>query len=114
MYLFNSLTKQKEEFIPLRPPEVGLYTCGITAYDYAQIGNIRKYVNDDILRRALEYFNYQVKHVQNVTDVGHLVSDADEGEDKMEKGAKKYGKTVWEIAAFYTTYFYNSLDKLNI
>lgn len=112
--LYNSLTKQIEEFKPLKPPKVGMYTCGLTVYDYAHIGNLRKYVNDDILRRALMFSGYQVTHVQNVTDVGHLVSDEDEGEDKMEKGAAREGKTVWELAEFYTNYFYNALAKLNI
>ncbi|HLL60820.1 MAG TPA: cysteine--tRNA ligase [Candidatus Nitrosocosmicus sp.] len=114
MYLFNSLTKQKEQFLPIDPPNVGLYTCGQTVYDFTHIGHGRKYVNDDILRRALTYLGYKVTHVQNVTDVGHLVSDADEGEDKLEKGARKYGKSVWEVADFYTKHFYNSLDKLNV
>jgi cysteinyl-tRNA synthetase len=75
---------------------------------------MRKYIGDDVLRRALDYLGYKTKHVQNVTDVGHLASDADEGEDKMEKGAKKYGKTVWEVAQFYTDYFYNSMDVVNV
>jgi cysteinyl-tRNA synthetase len=114
MKLYNTASKTIEEFTPQNPPEVKMYTCGITAYDYVQIGNIRKYVNDDILRRTLTYLGYNVKHVQNVTDVGHLVSDADEGEDKLEKGAKRTGKTVWEVAEFYTTYFYSTLDKVNV
>lgn len=91
-----------------------MYTCGITVYDFAHIGHGRKYVIDDVLKRVLTVNGYKVKHVQNVTDVGHLASDADEGEDKMEKGALKYGKTVWEIAGFYTNNFYESMDKLNI
>jgi cysteinyl-tRNA synthetase len=86
----------------------------MTVYDFAHIGHGRKYVGDDILRRTLSRFGYQVKHVQNVTDVGHLSSDADEGEDKMEKGAKKYGKTVWEVAQFYTDHFYESMDALRV
>lgn len=90
-----------------------MYTCGITAYDYAHIGHGRKYVGDDILRRTLMFLGFDVVHVQNVTDVGHLVSDADEGEDKLEKGAKKAGKTVWEVAEFFTNDFYQSMDKLN-
>lgn len=114
IYLFNSLTRKKEKFEPINPPNVGLYTCGMTVYDYAHIGHGRKYVNDDILKRTLTAFGYKVKHVQNVTDVGHLVSDADEGEDKLEKGAAKTGKTVWEVADFFTKDFYNSMDKLNI
>jgi cysteinyl-tRNA synthetase len=114
IYLTNSLTRKKEKFIPLSPPDVGMYTCGMTVYDFAHIGHGRKYVTDDVLKRVLMTNGYKVKHVQNVTDVGHLSSDADEGEDKMEKGAIKYGKTVWEIAEFYTKNFYDSMDALNI
>jgi len=112
--LYNSLTKTLVDFQPLHPPKVGLYTCGMTVYDYAHIGHGRKYVGDDILRRVLTRFSYEVIHVQNVTDVGHLVSDADEGEDKLEKGAKKTGKTVWEVAEFFTKNFYDAMDKLNV
>lgn len=114
IYFTNSLTRKKEKFEAVNPPNVGLYTCGMTVYDYAHIGHGRKYVNDDILKRLLTAFRYKVKHVQNVTDVGHLVSDADSGEDKMEKGAIKTGKTVWEVADFFTKHFYESMDKLNI
>ncbi len=114
IYLINSLTRKKEKFEAVNPPNVGLYTCGMTVYDYAHIGHGRKYVADDILKRILTANGFKVKHVQNVTDVGHLVSDADEGEDKMEKGAKKQGKTVWEVAAYFTKHFYDSMDKLNI
>lgn len=114
MKLYNTLTKTLEDFQPLHPPKVGLYTCGQTVYDYTHIGHGRKYVGDDILRRVLTRFGFDVTHVQNVTDVGHLVSDADEGEDKLEKGAKKTGKTVWEVAEFFTKNFYDSMDKLNI
>ena len=113
LYLYNSLIKQKELFDHDQSEIVKLYTCGITAYDYAHIGNGRKYVMDDILRRVLEFNGYKVSHVQNVTDVGHLVSDSDEGEDKLEKGAKKQGKTVWEVAEFFTNNFYLMMDKLN-
>jgi len=114
MKLYNSLSKTLEEFVPLNAPSVGLYTCGITAYDFAHIGHGRKYTYDDILRRTLTYLGYKVKHVQNVTDVGHLVSDNDEGEDKLEKGAQKAGKTVWEVAEYFTKNFYDSMQKLNI
>jgi cysteinyl-tRNA synthetase len=114
LYLYNSLTKQKELFTPIDPKEVKLYTCGMTVYDYAHIGHGRKYVMDDILKRTLEFNGFKVNHVQNVTDVGHLVSDADDGEDKLEKGAKKQNKTVWEVAEFFTKNFYDSMDKLNI
>lgn len=110
---YNSYLKKIEEFVPLRPPTVGLYTCGMTVYDFAHIGHGRKYVGDDILRRILTRFGYQVEHVQNVTDVGHLVSDSDEGEDKLEKGAKKHGKTVWEVAEFFTKHFFETMDQLN-
>ncbi len=113
MKLYNTLTRKIEEFIPLNPPKVGMYACGPTVYDYAHIGHGRKYVNDDVLRRALTWLGYDVTHVQNVTDVGHLVSDGDEGEDKLEKGARKAGKTVWEVAQFYTKDFYEEMDKLN-
>ena len=92
MKLYNSLTKQAEDFVPIKKGHVGMYACGVTVYDYPQIGNARKYVNDDLLRRVLTANGFEVKHVQNVTDVGHLVSDADEGEDKLEKGAAKFGK----------------------
>jgi cysteinyl-tRNA synthetase len=114
MKIYNTLSHQVEEFKPINPPHVGLYTCGMTVYDFAHIGHGRKYVNDDILKRVLQQNGYEVKHVQNVTDVGHLVSDADEGEDKLEKGARKIGKTVWEVAEFYTEHFYQSMDLLNI
>ncbi len=114
MKLYNSLSKKVEEVAPINPSEVGMYTCGITAYDYAHIGHGRKYTMDDILRRTLTTFGFNVKHVQNVTDVGHLASDADSGEDKLEKGAKKQGKTVWEVAEFFTKDFYEQMDKLNI
>ncbi len=112
--LYNSLTKKKEVFTPISPKEVKLYTCGMTVYDYAHIGHGRKYVMDDILKRTLIYNGYKVKHVQNVTDVGHLVSDADTGQDKLEKGAQKQNKTVWEVAEFFTNNFYESMDALNI
>jgi len=114
IYFTNSLSRKKEKFKPINPPKVGMYSCGITAYDYAHIGHGRKYVTDDLIKRLLTYSGYKVKHVENVTDVGHLVSDADEGEDKLEKGAARAGKTVWEVAEFFTKYFYDSMDKLNI
>lgn len=114
IFLTNTLTREKEKFNAINPPEVGMYTCGITAYDFAHIGHGRKYVTDDVLRRTLIANGFKVKLVQNVTDVGHLVSDGDEGEDKMEKGAKKAGKTVWEVAQFFTKDFYESMDALNI
>ncbi|MBI4057134.1 MAG: cysteine--tRNA ligase [Elusimicrobia bacterium] len=112
--LFNTLTRKKEDFTPLNPPQVGLYTCGPTVYNYAHIGNFRTYVFEDILRRSLEYLGFKVQHVMNVTDVGHLISDADTGEDKMEVGAKREGRTAWEIAEFYTQAFFRDAGKLNI
>ncbi len=112
--LYNSLSRSIEQFVAIHPPKVGMYTCGMTVYDYAHIGHGRKYVGDDILRRVLTRFGFDVTHVQNVTDVGHLVSDGDEGEDKLEKGAKKQGKTVWEVAQAFTKHFYDSMDKLNV
>lgn len=114
LYLTNTLTRKKEKFEPINAPKVGLYTCGMTVYDFAHIGHGRKYVTDDILKRVLKVNGFKVNHVQNVTDVGHLSSDADEGEDKMEKGAAKYSKTVWEVAEFYTKNFYDTMDALNI
>jgi len=114
MNIYNSLTRSVEEIAPLKPPHLGMYTCGMTVYDFAHIGHGRKYVLDDILRRTLVYNGYEVTHVQNVTDVGHLVSDGDDGEDKMEKGAVKAGKTVWEVAQFFIDNFYETMDSLNV
>lgn len=114
MKIYNSLSKQIEDFTPINPQEVGMYSCGMTVYDYAHIGHGRKYVTDDLLRRVLQYNGYKVKFIQNVTDVGHLTSDGDEGDDKLEKGALKQGKTVWEVADFFTKHFYQSMDRLNI
>ncbi len=117
--IYNTLSRKKEEFEPikkglLKSKEVGLYTCGPTVYNFAHIGNLRSYIFEDILKRTLEYNNYKVKHVMNITDVGHLTDDADAGEDKMEKGAKREGKTAWEIAEFYTEAFKSNLNDLNI
>lgn len=114
MRLYNSLTRRIEDFAPINPPHVGMYACGPTVYDYTHIGHLRKYVSDDILRRVLETSGYEVKHVINITDVGHLVSDEDSGEDKMEKGARESGKTVWEVARFFEDYFWYSVEKVNI
>jgi cysteinyl-tRNA synthetase len=113
MRLYNTLTKSKDEFSPLKKGEVALYTCGPTTYNYAHIGNFRTYVFEDVLKRALTLSGFKVKHVMNITDVGHLVSDSDEGEDKMEVGAKREGKTAWEIASFYTKAFFEDFRKLN-
>jgi cysteinyl-tRNA synthetase len=112
--LYNTLTRSKDEFRPLDPPRVGLYTCGPTVYNFAHIGNLRTYVFEDVLKRVLEHFGFQAKHVMNITDVGHLVSDADTGEDKMELGAKREGRSAWEIATFYTEAFRSDCSKLNI
>lgn len=101
-------------FEPIDPAEVKLYTCGPTVYNYAHIGNLRTYIFEDLLRRVLEYNGYQVNHVMNITDVGHLTSDADEGEDKMLKGAKREKKTVWEIAEHYTHAFMHDMVALNM
>ena len=112
--LYNTLTREKDIFIPLQKGAVGMYNCGPTVYHYAHIGNLRAYVFADILRKTLEYDGYDVTQIINITDVGHLVSDEDEGEDKMEKGSAREGKTAQEIAEFYTKSFYEDLAKLNI
>ncbi len=112
--LFNSLTRNKQEFKPLKAGSVGLYTCGPTVYDYAHIGNLRTYIFEDILKRVLIYNGYHVKHVMNITDVGHLTGDRDMGEDKMEKGALREGKTAWDIADYYTRAFKTDIERLNI
>lgn len=108
--LYNTLSREVEDFVPLEDSKVRLYACGPTVYDYAHLGHIRKYVFDDVLVRMLRYLNYKVNHVMNVTDVGHLVSDADTGEDKLEKGAKREGKTAWEVAKFYEAHFFRTMD----
>ena len=114
MKLYNSATRTKEEFVPLHPDIVKMYTCGPTVYHYAHIGNLRSYIMEDVLEKYLRYAGYNVKRVMNITDVGHLSSDADTGEDKMLKGAKREHKTVMEIAKFYTDAFFSDCDKLNI
>jgi cysteinyl-tRNA synthetase len=112
--LFNTLGRTLQEFEELKTGSVGLYTCGPTVYNYAHIGNLRTYLFEDILRRTLEYFGYNVEHIMNVTDVGHLTDDADEGEDKMIKSSREKGMTVWEIADFFTDAFFADTDALNI
>ena len=114
MKLYNTLTKQIEEFIPHDGNKVKMYTCGPTVYNYAHIGNLRTYIFEDILEKGLTYLGYDVTRAMNITDVGHLTSDGDTGEDKMEKGAKREGKTVYEIAEFYTQAFLNDMKSLNI
>lgn len=112
--IYNTLTHKIEEFKPLTPPGVGIYSCGPTVYDYQHIGHMRRYVGDDILIRVLKLDGYKVHHVMNVTDVGHLTSDADSGEDKMEKGAKKFGLSVFDIAKKFEQQFKDSCKELNI
>ena len=112
--LYNTLTKQKEVFTPLEGNEVRIYSCGPTVYKDATIGNMRTYLFGDTLRRVLRYNGYTLKHAMNITDVGHLVSDGDDGEDKMEKSAKEEGKSPLEIAAFYTERFFHDFERLNI
>ena len=114
MKLYNSATRQREEFVPNHPDIVKMYTCGPTVYHFAHIGNLRSYIMEDILEKYLRYLGYNVKRVMNITDVGHLTSDADEGEDKMLKGAKREHKSVMEIAKFYTDAFFSDCAKLNI
>ena len=114
MYLYNSATRKREEFVPNNPDLVKMYTCGPTVYHFAHIGNLRSYIMEDILEKSLRYAGYNVKRVMNITDVGHLASDADTGEDKMLKGAKRENKTVMEIAQFYTDAFFEDCRKLNI
>lgn len=114
LYLYNTLTRKKEVFKPINPSFVGIYTCGPTVYNYAHIGNLRTYIFEDILKRVLIYNGYKVKHVMNITDVGHLTSDADEGEDKIELEAKRERKDAWQIARFYEEAFKQDIKKLNI
>ncbi len=112
--LYNTLTKRVERFVPNVPGKVKMYTCGPTVYHFAHIGNLRSYIMEDVLEKFLRFSDYQVKRVMNITDVGHLSSDADTGEDKMLKGAKREHKTVMEIAKFYTDAFFRDCEMLNI
>lgn len=114
LQFFDTYARSIREFLPVAPPVVSMYSCGPTVYDYAHIGNLRTYIFEDVLRRTLEMAGYQVKHVMNITDVGHLTSDADTGEDKMEKGSRQVGKSAWEIAEIYTTAFKDDIHRLNI
>ncbi len=114
LVLYNSLTHSREPFRPAEPGRVSLYTCGPTVYHYAHIGNLRTYIMEDVLDKFLRYSGYDVKRVMNITDVGHLASDADTGEDKMLKGAKREHKSVMEIAKFYTDAFFADCEKLHI
>lgn len=114
MNIYNTLTHKIEKFIPNEPGKVSMYTCGPTVYHYAHIGNLRSYIMEDVLEKYLRYDGYDVKRVMNITDVGHLTSDGDTGDDKMLKGAKREHKTVMEIAKFYTDAFFEDCKKLNI
>lgn len=112
--LYNTKSKTVEVFTPLNGNVVTMYACGPTVYDYTHIGHMKKYIGDDILRRTLSYLGYDVKHVMNITDVGHLTNDSDEGDDKFEGKAKAEGKSVWDIAELYTDYFHESMRAVNV
>ena len=114
MQFYNTRTRGLQEFEPLKPNEVTVYTCGPTVYQTAHLGNFRTYIFSDLLRRVLEYSGFAVRHVMNITDVGHLTGDADEGQDKVEESAKKEHKTAWEVASYYTEQFWSDADRLNI
>ncbi|QQR51922.1 hypothetical protein IPG36_04915 [bacterium] len=114
MKLFNTLSRQTEELATIKPGEVSLYSCGPTVYNYYHIGNLRNAVFNDTLRRTLEAAGLKVRHTMNITDVGHLTSDADEGEDKLETGAAREGKSVWDVAAHYTEAFKNDMAAMNV
>jgi cysteinyl-tRNA synthetase len=114
MKLHNTLSRSIEELKPIKPNVIGLYTCGPTVYNFAHIGNLRTYIFEDLLRRTLEYSGYEVRQAMNITDVGHLTSDGDEGEDKMDKGAKREGKHPLEIARQYEERFFQDIEELNI
>lgn len=113
-FIYNTLTRKKEELIPIEEGKIRLYTCGPTVYNFAHIGNLRTYIFEDVLKKSLKYAGYDVSHVMNITDVGHLESDGDSGEDKMALGAEREKKTVWEIARFYEDAFLKDCEKLNI
>jgi len=114
MRVYNTASRSVEDFTPIKEDQVSLYTCGPTVYDYAQIGNLRAFVFDDTLRRVLSASGFKVKHVMNITDVGHLSSDEDEGEDKLERGASRENKSVWQVAEFYIEAFLKDAESLNI
>ena len=105
MQIYNTLTRKVEDFIPYEGNKVNMYTCGPTVYHFAHIGNLRTYISEDVLEKYLKYLGYKVDRVMNITDVGHLTSDSDSGEDKMLKGAKRENKSILEIADMYTEYF---------
>jgi cysteinyl-tRNA synthetase len=112
IYLYNTASRTKEKFVPMHD-QVGMYCCGPTVYDYAHVGNMRTYIWEDALARTFRALGHRFRHVMNITDVGHLTSDADTGEDKMEKGARREGKSAWEIAKYYTEVFLGDLKALN-
>ncbi|MBN1515614.1 cysteine--tRNA ligase [Candidatus Sumerlaeota bacterium] len=112
--LYNTASRSVEEFAPIHPPEARIYSCGMTVYSFAHIGHLKTYIASDILRRTLEFAGYEVRHVMNVTDVGHMTSDEDEGDDKMDVGAKKEGLSPWELARKYEEHFFNTIREVNI
>ena len=114
MRLYNTLTKKIEEIIPYKSGEINIYTCGPTVYNYAHIGNLRTYIFEDVLEKALNLQNYKVNRVMNITDVGHMTDDGDNGEDKMSKTALEQGKSPIEVAVYYTEQFFRDLNKLNV
>ena len=114
MKLYNTMSRSIEEFVPIEEGKVSMYCCGPTVYNYAHIGNLRTYIFEDLLHRTLERAGYKVKHVMNITDVGHLTGDGDDGEDKMEKSARETGRSVWDIAEFYTNAFFSDEKDLDI
>ena len=114
MKLYDSLSRRKKKFIPIDKDLVGIYTCGPTVYNFLQIGNWRTYVLGDVIVRSLKYLGFNTKYVMNITDVGHLVSDGDEGEDKLEKGAKREGKTAWDVADMYTKDFRQGMHRMGL
>lgn len=114
MKIYNTQDREVKEFKPISNDRVTMYACGPTVYDFTHIGHMRKYIGDDILKRTLSYLGYNVLHVMNITDVGHLSDDGDTGIDKLEKGAKKEGKTVWDIAQYYTDYFHQTMNAVNV
>ncbi len=114
LYLWNTLHRKLEPFTPIEEGKAGMYTCGLTVYDRGHIGNLRTFLFEDVLRRTLLFLGYNVKHVMNITDVGHLVSDGDDGEDKMEKGSRRAGKTAWEIAREYEEWFLKDIKAIHV
>ena len=114
MRIYNTMSRRVEEFVPIAEGHASMYCCGPTVYNYAHIGNLRTYIFEDLLHRTLERAGYKVKHVMNITDVGHLTGDGDDGEDKIEKSARETGRSVWDIAAFYTDAFFSDEKDLNI